>query len=402
MTINGGWNNDRLEHGYFDVDSVILPCSILCLNKALYDVLAGNTPAMVEYFADVTFGTGKTPLLNIDEIGIDRNIENVSGTCHIGFHTNLSTISNLIKGAEIIVTAGIRFDGVTASQKRFHGKIDQVAFPSLGQTRGTIDAYDNGHTLTDADCGASTLIGDALLWIANRCEALTLGDGFRMTIKTAGVTLANSHLLSYSSFSEAMKAVLNGFKAHYAFFSGMNELVILDPTTLSNEEPLFVLKTAGIQKLQETTSNAATGTSNDRVNQIPYSNYTGYSKNFVTYAVNVGSDGSSSISAVSIEGTGFISGVYNDTADQAIYPVLPLKSGIQNNICATDAELQAFCATVAKESQRKRINMDVGFNPFADLANVLQYDSSKYFISRIQDRIQAGQAWKTQMEVRSV
>lgn len=394
MTRPGGWNNERFEHLYFDCDALFIPCSTLILDQSLYDVLAGNTPGIVEYFADVTFGPSSTPLLYIDEIYTERTFENLKGNMHLGFHTATSPIAGLIANAEIKVVAGIRFNGKTATQQRFVGKIEEVVYPSEGQTRGTIDAFDDGQILADSSCNSGTLIGDVVSWIQTRASQLSMSTNFQVVPRTPGITLVNSHFLSYSSFSDAIKTVSDAFQKHYVFFTGLNELVILDPSILSAVTPLFTLASAGIQTLKEIDS------ASDRFNRIPYSNYSGYSKNFVTYQVSVQPDGTSSINGVTITGTGFLSGVYNDTADQATFGILS-NDGTQNNICATDAELQTFCATVAEESQRARLEVEIAYNPFVDLGNVIQYDSENWVISRIRDRIQAGQIWKTLLELRA-
>ncbi len=117
------------------------------------------------------------------------------------------------------------------------------------------------------------------------------------------------------------------------------------------------------------------------------------------YMFVVREDGSFTVSSGNAPGIVQISGTYDDLADQAIYGVLELSGGVQNNICTSDAELLAYATSVATESQRDKRFAQVRFNPFLELGDVVTYQTGTYFVARLQHNMNPDELWTTTVEL---
>lgn len=383
-----GFGVDRYGQSYYGVQGGSIQCSALVLSRELYDILAGNTPTPISCFADVT--VGGTPVTNIEEIIVERAIWNKFGTVHIGFHTANAAALSLPQNADLVVSAGVKFGSIVASQNIFVGGLDAFLAPSLGESRATLDGYDNSKRIQNADSG-NAMQGDVATWLAGIASSLSMGANFRVIQRAAPVNILRLYsLVGFRDGLSAANALVSAYRQNYLFSTGLNELVILDPTTLAGATPLFALS--------KVTKAAALADSVSRYNQIPYSNYTGYARDFVTYQLTINPNGSSTVTSATVGSSPIVSGTYNDAADQAIYGIMKSPE-MQNGICQTDAELAAWAATVADESQREKADFETSFNPFVDLGSVIQYESELYFVARVRHFATASAFWTTRLEL---
>lgn len=392
----------RWDKSYFDVETAVLPCSTMIISQEIYDLLAGNTAGTVEYFADVKFGNSLTALEFVDMISVEREMGQIAGTLHVGFMTAASPISGMLEGAVITVESGMRFGGKTASQKVFHGKIKKITYPSSGESvRGYLDAFDAGKDLIGETPGLGyntgpnavnlppAITGSVADWLASRL--LTLGlSGVILRPKTAEITVPANTIIAYESLHECAKALVNAYDYRYLYIAGANELVILDPATLSAETPLFTLASPGITRKQQVNSLI------DRANRVPYQK-AGNTANASIYFV----DSSGVLRQTAASAVTAIAGTYNDATDQASYPVLTADT-LRNDIVTTAEEFEALAASYADETQRERHNIEIRFNPFIDLGNVIQIGSDKFFVSRLRHSIEAGRQFQTKIEVKKL
>lgn len=391
----------RIDRSYFDVDMSIVPCSAMVINAEIYNLVAGNVAGSVEYFADVKFGDSLLAMPYVDEIGIEREMGQLAGTLHVGFMTRTSPVSGLAQGGLITVEAGMRFNGKTASQKIFHGRVKKITYPSSGDSvRAYLDGFDAGKDMIDAlpgvgyNTGANAanlppaIEGDIFDWVRGRLETLPL-SGVILRQRSGAISVPAGTILAYQSLGEAVKAMANAYNFRYVYMTGSNELVILDPSALASETPLFVLTSSGIEKQQQVDSLL------DRVNRIPYQ------KSGNTAAASIfWVDGSGVMHQTSAAATDQITGTYNDLTDQASFPVLTADY-LRNDIVTTAAEFETIAAQMADETQRARKDLTIRFNPFIDLGDVVQIDSSKYFVYRIRHDIGIS-GNKTRVEVRAL
>jgi len=392
----------RLDRSYLDVEEVLLPCSTMILSQEIYDLLAGNIAGTVEYFADVRFGASLTQLDYVDMVSIEREMGQIAGILHIGFMTEATPVSGLSEGKIITAEAGMRFNGKTASQKVFHGKIKKITYPSAGDSiRAYLDAYDAGKDMIDESPGLGdndganavdlppAISGSVFDWLRNRLLSLGV-SGVLLVPKGDDITVPADTLIAYTSLHEALKATTNAYNYRYAYLTGANELVILDPTTLSSISPLFSLASQGITKQQRIDSLI------DRVNRVPYQKAGNTADASIYYVDSSGVLRQTAAAAVTA-----ITGTYNDATDQASYPVLTSDT-LRNDIVTTAAQFETLAASFADETQRERYNIEIRFNPFLDLGHVIQIGTDKFFVYRIRHEIQVGKPWETKVEVRKI
>lgn len=387
---------------WYDTETAYIPCSATIINATLLNMLCGNTGGAVEYFADVKYGDSLTALPLIDSISIEREMGQIMGTLHCGCLSDSFPISGLNQGALVTVDLGVRFGGVTAAQKAFHGRIKKMTNPSDGASiRGYFDAFDGGRELVDAGPGVGDntganatnlppqITGDVLAWLQRRVLELPL-EGIIVRSRTSGITAPAGTLLAYPSLRDAAKAMVNAYTHHYSYFTGSNELVILDADTLSSETVLFALGQKGILKKQKIDSLL------DRYNRVPYQKVGTTSAASVYW---VDDDGVMHQDAASETDT--VTGTYNDATDQASYPILTSDT-LRNDILTTTAEFDTLAASVCVESQRERYDLQIRFNPFIDLGDVITMDSSRWFVYRLRHDIEPGRQWQTRIEVRKL
>lgn len=396
------WNVSRWDRSYFDVETLVLNASTMVISQEIYNLLAGNTAGTVEYFADVKYGDSLTQLDFVDMISIEREMGQIAGTLHVGFMTNTVPLSGLLDGEIITVEAGMRFDGKTASQKVFHGRIKKVTYPSSGDSiRAYLDAYDAGKDLIDETPGFGentgynaadlppAISGNIADWISLRLLELAT-EGVILRTRTAEISVPDDTIIAYESLSECLKALARAYNFRYLYLTGANELVILDPSTLSAETPLFTLVSQGILKSQRIDSLI------DRVNRVPYSKAGNTDSATIYY-----SDSSGVLHQAGATAVTAITGTYNDTTDQASYPVLTSDT-LRNDIVTTTAEFETLAAEYANETQRERHNLEIRFNPFLDLGDVIQYGTDKFFIYRVRHEIEVGKPWASRVEARKL
>lgn len=387
---------------WFDTEFVYLPCSATIISETLLDMLCGNTGGSVEYFADVRFGDSLTALPRIDSISIEREMGQIMGTCHVGVISDDLPLAGLDQGALVTVDLGVKFAGTTASQKAFHGRIKKMVNPSDGASiRGYFDAFDGGRELVDAGPGVGDntganatnlppqITGDIFPWLQRRVAELPLA-GIMVRQRTAGVSVPSGTLLAYPSLRDAVHAMVNAYTHHYCYFTGANELVVLDAEVLSAETVLFSLGQKGILKKQKIDSLL------DRFNRAPYQ------KVGTTAAASVyWVDEAGVMHQTAASETDTVTGTYNDTTDQASFPVLASDT-LRNDILTTAAQFDTLAASVCDESQRDRYDLTIRFNPFIDLGDVITMDSSRWFIYRLRHNIEPGKQWETKVEVRKL
>jgi hypothetical protein len=189
---------------------------------------------------------------------------------------------------------------------------------------------------------------------------------------------------------DAAVALVSAFDRRYVFFNGYGEMVLLDPDAAATEPPIITFNRAiAFRRIFDASK---------RFNRIAYSNYVGYAYDFVTYALTVTPEGTNTITAANVEDKSILSGVYEDAADQAIYGVLDLSGGVQNNICSTAEQLEAYAKSVATESQRERYGFTNRFNPLLEIGTTHTFNGATYFIGRMRHNISAGALWTTSLE----
>lgn len=381
----------RYGQSYYGIDGGQITLSSLLLDAGLYDALVGNTVEPLEYFADVY--VGGVQLANISTITIDRMIWRESGRCEISFHHAPGTTpAGIAANAEVQVYAGLKRLGVPASQSVFLGRLDVYEAPTPGTTLARITAFDYGNKLSKADAGAS-MSGYLSSWMAARVADLGASGLFVSDVGAPANIARSINLNGYRGVMSAAQMLATGDKWRYVFQRGSGEIVILDPTALSSEDPLFELARAfDYSEIVDTQS---------RFNRVPYSNYTGYAQDVVGYAITINSDGSSTVSTTSLGDIDPVNGTYNDTTDQSSYGVLEAPI-LQNPIPTTAGEFETLAASYADETQRRKWRFRVPHNPFFDLGNVCEYESEKYFAASVRHEISASDFWKSEWELWSV
>jgi hypothetical protein len=284
----------------------------------------------------------------------------------------------------------VRFGSGEASAQIFAGRVDNWTAPDKGKIRGTLTAYDDAKRLDDEGV-SGTAGGDLAAWIEDQASDLSMVSSFQVISLGLPVTIPAGHTVTgFRSVLEAAQNMVSAYDQRYLFFSGLGDMVLFDPDYASGTTSQF--------SMDKVISFRAKNNTDKRYNQIAYSNYVGYAYDFVTYALTVNPEGDDTFTASSVSATPIISGTYNDAADQAIYGVLPLFGGVQNNICASDAELLAFATSVATESQRQRYQLSTRFNPFIEIGSRNTVQSIDGFVARLRHEIRAGSLWTTQME----
>lgn len=442
MIRNGGYNSDRWEHGYFDVESVSIPCSAMLLNDALYDALTGGGTAAVEYFADVFFGPSLTQLPNIEKINLFRSIENPIGSCTINFLSN-DAVTGLVRGAQIKVRAGVRIGAIVASQQVFSGFIDSVENPVYGVFRGEIRAFDGGKVLSDAPCLATSNSGLVPPWVTAACDALALGPDFFVDFRCPDMGITDT-TFEFSSLYDAVKAQISAITQHFFFFNNLGNLIVIDPAMLFAETPLFTVTDKSFFSMKKI--------SDRKVNQIDFqgrtwtSSRTVVTPNTVTYSVfyetryppptleYVGGSGTWLGVEKWVQGTPFaayykrhnstgttteitqpeyeailaenaelianpdveviwdtfeISGTWNDTTDQSDNGIVAGPS-VTNLFPYSIEGMTTFVESVADELNRDTWSCEMPFNPFVDLGAVISHDGVKKFVASMDCTLEAG------------
>ena len=392
----------RFDRAYFDTDAAVLPCQTMAIGDEIYDILAGNTPGTVEYFADVAYTDSDTALPYVDMISIERSMEQIAGTLHVGFMASSFPVSGLVQGVKITVQAGIRYGGKTAYMKVFHGRTQKVTNPSDGESiRGYLDAYDAGKDLQDEEVGTGqntgpdainlppAISGDIFVWFADRLSTLQTAD-VELYLRTDATSVPDDTLVAYQSVAEAFKALANAYHFRYLFMTGDNRLCVLDPDFLSAADPLFTLAQGGIARKQKIDSLI------DRINRVPYAKAGSTADSSIYWVDEFGV-----MRQTAAEEVDAITGTYNDTTDQASYPILEGDT-LRNDIVTTAAELETLAEEYADETQRDRYDLVIRFNPFIELGDVIKIGTDKYFIYRLRHDIAAGQAWQTKIELRAL
>lgn len=385
-----GRNSDRYGQAFYGLDGAELSVTSLVLSEALYAILAGTDPKAIECFVDVTVGGVAVPYL--ESITIERGLSDQMGTCRLTvLCTSDAVPAGIAENAAVIVTAGVKFGTGTASQQVFAGRVDNWTPPDRGKIRGTLTAYDDAKRMDD-DTVSGTMSGDLATWLGTETSTLSMGSTFSIVQKGAAVTIPTTYSLTgFRSLLDAAKAMVSALDMRYLFFSGAGDLVLFDPDYADDTaDPQFTFdRVISFREMANTSQ---------RFNRIGYSNYIGYAHDFVTFTLTVNPGGANSIQASEISTVAIISGTYNDAEDQAIYGILDLPGGVQNNICATDGELSAYAASVAAESQRSKFSLSVRFNPFLELGQKHLYGTTNGFVGRLRHNLTAGQLWTSDVE----
>lgn len=393
------WDTSRWDMGYWDTETAVLPVQSMIISQEIYDLLAGNDPGTVEYFADVTYADTDIPMPYVDTISIERSMEQIAGTVHIGFMDSSFPLAGLSQGSKLSVSAGIRYAGKTASMQIFLGRAEKITYPSAGESqRAYLDGYDAGKSMMDETPGTGyttdttlppAISGNIFDWFTTRLGSLGT-SGVTLYLRTSAITVPSGTLINYRTLSEAMLALSNAYHYRYLYITGDNRLAVLDPNTLGTVSPLFTLAAGGIQRLQQVDSLI------DRINKVPYQKSAVSEGSSVFWYDETGTQQEAAATPVA----GLI-GTYNDTADQADYPICE-GATLANSIVNTAAEMETYAAEWCDETQRERLDLSVRFNPFVDLGDVLQYGTDTYFVYRIRHEIAAGSAWETKLEVRKL
>lgn len=384
-----GWGIDRYGQSYFGIEGFQIPASSLLLSDELYDVLVGNSPEPLDYFADVTVGGISVP--HVESIDISRSIDQKAGTCGITFHTASATVAGVVANAEVIVNAGVRRGGATAFQTIFRGRLDQYTAPDLGQTAARIEAFDYGWVL-DHTAPGSKITGNVAAWLQGKVDALGVSGLQVITRGSVPVLSRELSLNAYQTILDAAQVMSAGDTWRYVFAIGNGSIVILDPASLASQTPLFTLTRA--IKAQPVTDTSM------RFNQVPYSNYVGYAADAVAYLVTVNSDGSSTIQTSGSSSAPLVSGTYNDAADQASVGVLP-SSSLLSPVPTTIEAFEILAASFSAESMRGRVDFETALNPFFDLGDVCEYDDERYFAASVKHSLRAGSFFTSAWQLRT-
>ncbi len=185
------FDSSRFDRAYFDAEAASLACSAMVISSEIYNILAGNSP-------------GAVALPYVDMISVERSMEQLAGTLHIGFMSATFPITGLSQGSKITVEAGIRYAGKVASQKIFHGRVEKITYPSAGSSvRAYLDAYDAGKDLMDEPPGVGQntgtgaanmpprISGDVSEWITPRLADLAT-VGVVLYMRAAPVIVPNN------------------------------------------------------------------------------------------------------------------------------------------------------------------------------------------------------------------
>jgi hypothetical protein len=385
----GFGTTDRYGQAYYGVEGVDLPVSSLVLSSALYEILAGNDPAAMECYVDVTVGAVALPY--VEAVTIERGLGDRLGQARITVLCDADDVpSGIVENAEVLISAGVRFGSGEAAAQIFAGRVDNWTAPDKGKIRGTLTAYDDAKRLEDASVSGQAG-GDLAAWIEGKAAPLSMVGGFQVINQGAPVVIPASYSVTgFRSVLEAATKMVSAYDQRYVFFSGQGDMVLFDPEYAEGSSSQF--------SMDRVISFRAKTNTDKRYNRIPYSNYVGYAHDFVTYSLTLNPEGQNNITASTVSSVPIISGTYNDTADQAIYGILNLSGGVQNNICASNAELLAFAESVGKESKRQRYQLSTRFNPFLEIGSRNTVQSLPGFIGRLRHEIRAGSLWRTDME----
>jgi hypothetical protein len=373
----------RYGQSYFSTNGFRVGCSALLLDQALYDLLVGNRQEALQYFADVFIGGNRLP--HIYSITIDRYLTRGAGMAQINFHCD--GLPAFVTGnAEVVISAGLRFGSFTGSQIIFRGIIDEAKGPNKGDSAATIDAYDLGYLLGKRSPAAQVVSGSLGSWLNSELASLGLSDT-RLVTRGSDVVLNRSlSIRGYQNILDAANTLASGTTVHYLFQSGQGELVLLDPAYFETAQPLFVLS----RSLQAKPVTELFG----RYNRVPYTNYTGYARDDVTYLVTINADGSSTIHTSGTSSSPMISDIYNDMADQANNGILT-SSSMQNPVPQSKEAFDILAASFCYESQRRKVDFETTFNPFVDIGGTCEYDGSGYFVGGLRHQIHVESFWKS-------
>lgn len=384
-----GLGRDRFGQAYFGTDGIDLPVSSLVLSQSLYDILTGLDPKAIETYCAVTVGGVAVPY--VESITIERGLAERLGTARITvLCTSAEVPSGIAENAEVIITAGVKFGAGSAGAQVFIGRVDNWTAPDPGKIRGTLTAYDDAKRLEDASVSGSAG-GDLATWIESRAVPLAMTSGFQVVNRGLPVIVrAGYSVTGFRSVLEAADTMVSAYDRRYLFLSGQGDMVLFDPDHADTSAAAFdYSRVISFREKADTTK---------RYNRVAYSNYIGYAHDFVTYSLTQTPEGQGTITASTVGSAPIISGTYNDLADQAIYGVLALSGGVQNNLCVDSVELLAFAESVASESQRARRNLTARFNPFLELGSRLEVGGESGFVGKLRHEIRAGSLWLTDMD----
>lgn len=389
----GGYGKDRYGQAYYGVEGYDLAMSTLVISAELQAILSGADAKPIECAADVTIGGVAVPY--IKDIKIERALSDRMGKAQLTILCDADNLpANIIQNAEVIISSKITFGSGTFTRQIFAGRVDTFTAPNKGQIEGQIACFDGAKRLDDADVSGS-MIGDVANWLRDRCSTLDMGTGFAIIEEGEPIEIVSPHnLVGYRNVIDAAIALASAYNQRYVFFTGAGEMVIFDPTSAASTTPQITFARAiAFREMLDTSK---------RFNRISFSNYVGYAHDFVTYALTVTPEGVNTITASNVGTNTIISGVYEDLADQAIYGVLDLSGGVQNNICSTEAQLDAYAESVSVESKRRRFSFSNRFNSLLELGTTHTFNGASYFIGRIRHNISTQSLWTTDVEFWSV
>jgi len=385
----GSYGRDRYGQAYYGVNGVDLAVSTFVISDALQAILNGDDPSPIECAASVTIGGAAIPF--IKNIKIERGLAERMGRADITILCDPTDLpATIAENAEVVISTEITFSGGSLSEQIFRGRVDKWTAPNRGEIEGRLECYDGAKRLDDVDIRGS-MTGDVANWITDRAALLDMGTGFAVIERGDPVEIPAPHnLTGYRSLMQAAVALVSAFNQRYIFFTGAGEMVLFDPSTAAAEAPQVTFARAISFREKLDTSK--------RFNRVRYSNYVGYAHDFVTYQLTVTPEGANTITASNVSTTPILSGIYDDLADQAIFGVLDLSGGVQNNICTTVEQLEAYAESVANESQRKRYSFGNRFNPLLEIGTTHAFQGDAYFIARIRHNISTTALWTTDLE----
>lgn len=385
----GLYGRDRYGQAYYGVDGIDLAISTVVIGDDLQSILNGADPKPIECAANVTIGGAAMPY--IKDITIERGLAQRLGFANITILCDPDDLpAEIVENAEVVITTTITFASGTLTEQIFRGRVDSWTAPNKGEIEGRVEAFDGAKRLDDASISGS-MTGDVANWLRDRCASLSMGDGFAVIERGEPVLLPTAHnLTGYRNVLDAAVALVSAFDKRYVFFNGYGEMVLLDPDAAATEPPIITFNRAiAFRRIFDASK---------RYNRIAYSNYVGYAFDFVTYTLSVTPEGTNTITAANVEDRTILSGTYNDAADQALYGVLELSGGVQNNICSTDEQLSTYAESVATESQRDRYSFTNRFNPLLEIGTTHTFNSNTYFIGRMRHNISTAALWTTDLE----